>query len=146
MKKERFTLHVCVYLVIRNANDEVLLLLRQNTGYEDGKYSLVAGHADGNETICQAVAREALEESGIHIRPENLHHVHTMHRVSNRENIDLFFTCDRWEGLITNTEPDKCAELAFYPVANLPTNTLGYIRQAFDMIEQGITYSEYGWK
>lgn len=121
------------------------MLLRQNTGYEDGKYSLVAGHADGNETVSEALAREALEEAGIQIHPEALHHVHTMHRVSNRENIDLFFTCGGYEGTITNTEPHKCGELAFYPLSNLPPNTVDYIRHAFNMIERGITYSEYGW-
>ncbi len=145
MKKERFKMCVCVFLILKKANNDVLLLLRQNTGYEDGNYSLIAGHADGNETTRESMAREALEEGGITINPKDLHHLHTMHRISNRENIDLFFTCDRWQGTIENKEPEKCGDLSFYPRSTLPHNTLPYIRQAFDMIDKGIAYSEYGW-
>ena len=37
--------YVCVYLVLER-DGKVLLSLRENTGYEDGKWSLVAGHAE----------------------------------------------------------------------------------------------------
>lgn len=145
MTSERFKLCPCVYLVIKKQG-HVLLLLRKNTGYCDGMYAIIGGHADGNETIRQAVAREALEEGGITVDPNDLVHVHTMHRLSNRENIDMFFTTDRWQGEIVNAEPDKCAELAYYPLTHLPENTLPYIKHVFDQIEKGIHYSEYGWE
>lgn len=119
--------------------------LRQNTGYEDNMYGMVAGHADGNETVREALVREAKEESGITIDPQALTLLHTMHRRTNRENIDLFFTTDSWEGEIANTEPHKCGELAFYPLSQLPPNTLPYLKRVLQYIEQGIPYSEHGW-
>ena len=59
---ERFKLVVAVHLILIE-NGKILLLRRYNTGYEDGNYSLVAGHIDGNESVIQAMQREALEEA-----------------------------------------------------------------------------------
>ena len=64
--KDRYKYICAVYLILIKGN-QILLLKRVNTGYEDGKYSLVAGHMDGNETIKQAMIREAREEAGIAI-------------------------------------------------------------------------------
>jgi len=64
MTNERFKLTTAVYLVLRNES-KVLLLRRANTGYQDGKYSLVAGHLDGDELGTVAIVREAKEEAGI---------------------------------------------------------------------------------
>ena len=56
MKKERFKLIPAVFLIFRRG-DEVLLLRRANTGYQDGKYGLVAGHLDGDELAFGIVFR-----------------------------------------------------------------------------------------
>ncbi len=58
MKEERYKFICAVYLLLIKEN-QILLLKRANTGYEDGKYSLVSGHMDGNETIKQAMIRES---------------------------------------------------------------------------------------
>ena len=64
--KERFKLIPTSHLILIKDN-KILLSRRFNTGYEDGKYSVVAGHLDGNETFIQAMVGEAREEAGIAI-------------------------------------------------------------------------------
>ena len=57
-KSNRFKLIASVYVLFVK-DGKILMLRRANTGYEDGNYSLVAGHADGNEALTAATAREA---------------------------------------------------------------------------------------
>ena len=151
MSRERFKITPASYLVLEK-DGKVLLLRRFNTGYEDGKYSLVAGHLDGQETFRQAMAREAREEAGIILNPNDLQTVHVMHRITDfsdvdlRERVDVFIKAEKWDGKIRNMEPRKCDDLSWFPLNALPENTIPYIRQALECIARGVTYSEFGWK
>ena len=40
-----------VHIFLMRNRDEILLLRRLNTGYEDGNYSVISGYIDGNEEI-----------------------------------------------------------------------------------------------
>ncbi len=135
---------VCVYLILRKDAD-VLMHLRNNTGYADGFYGLVSGHVEDGESATEAMCREALEEAGITIRAEDLTCVHVMHRNSDRYNIDIFFECSSWEGEIVNQEPEKCSALCYQTTNDLPSNTIPYIKEALEMTFKGIIFSEYGW-
>jgi 8-oxo-dGTP diphosphatase len=52
------------YTLIREG-DKALFVLRENTGYMDGKYSLPAGHVEAGESFIQAAIRETFEEVGL---------------------------------------------------------------------------------
>lgn len=52
----RFKLILSIYVILIK-DGRVLLLRRAHTGYEDGKYGLPSGHADGNETARSATCR-----------------------------------------------------------------------------------------
>lgn len=140
----RFTLIPEAHLILVQ-DDRILLLRRHNTGYEDGNYSVVAGHVEGNETAREAMAREAAEEAGLAIDPANLALCHVMHRRSDSERISFFFTASAWQGEPTNREPHKCSELAWYPVGALPSNVVPYVRHAIEQTLAGEPYSEFGW-
>lgn len=142
---ERFKLVVAVHLILIE-NGKILLLRRYNTGYEDGNYSVVAGHIDGNESVIKAMQREALEEAGIKIKEEDLEIVHVMHRkTQNRESIDYFLTCKNYEGKIAIMEKDKCDELAFYDLDKLPNNIIPYVKKGIEDSQNNIPFSVYGW-
>ena len=144
--KERFKLIPAVYLVLRRGN-EVLLLRRANTGYQDGKYSTVAGHLEGDELATEAMAREAKEEAGIAIDPKGLKLAHTAHRLSRnqagQERIDLFFEAKEWQGDIKNAEPHKCDDISWHDLLNLPENMLPFVKRVLSDIAHGVRYSEY---
>lgn len=127
-------------------DDHVLLLRRFNTGYEDGNYSVVAGHLDGDEEVVDAIVREALEEAGIHIDRADLRVAGVMHRKSNDERVDFFVAAERWQGEIRNLEPTKCDELAWFPLNDLPENTIPYVRRALALLGDGCWFESYGWE
>jgi 8-oxo-dGTP diphosphatase len=142
---ERFKVIPAVYLVLRKAN-EVLLLQRANTGYQDGNYSVVAGHMDGDELGTTAMIREAKEEAGIDLKTDDLKFVHLVHRLNREtgdERIDVFYEAYSWIGVITNVEPHKCSDLSWFPIDNLPVNTIPLIKNVLKHIENDEYYSEY---
>jgi 8-oxo-dGTP pyrophosphatase MutT (NUDIX family) len=144
--KERFKLIPEVYLILVR-DGKILLSRRLNTGYEDGNYSMVTGHADGNETMREALAREAKEEANIEINPRDLEHCVTLHRwCGDHERIGFYFTVKKWSSEIRNMEPDKCDDLSWFPLNDLPGNTIPYIRHAIECYKNGISYSEFGWE
>ncbi len=140
---KRFTMIVAVHLLLVKGT-EVLLARRYNTGYEDGNYSVPAGHVEENESCIDAMIREAKEEVGIFLQPEDISLVHVMHRKTDRESIDFFFACSTWTGMPTINEPDKCDELRWSDIDDLPRNTIGYIRQAIDAYTRKEIYSQLG--
>lgn len=141
---ERFTQIVATHLLLVDAG-QILLARRFNTGYEDGNYSLPAGHVEANETAVQALIREAKEEIGIIIQPADLRFAHVMHRNQGEHRIDFFFTANRWQGEPQILEPDKCDELLWALPSKLPNNTILYIKQAITSFDQNKFYSELGF-
>jgi 8-oxo-dGTP diphosphatase len=131
-----------VYLILRKGN-EVLLLKRANTGYMDGWYSLPAGHHDGGQTLREGAAREAKEEIGITVNPEDMTFAHFMQRqAKDGERLDTYFTAEKYTGEIINAEPDKCSELAWFTLDTLPENVVPVVRQALFSFRDGVAYSE----
>ena len=144
--QDRFRMIASVYLMLSNERGEVLLLRRRNTGFKDGELGLPAGHADGGEPLALAMRREAREEVGIDIQPEALTLAHAMHRnCGDHERLDFFFIANRWVGEVVNAEPDKCEQLLWAPLDNLPKDVIDYYVQAFDCVRDGKAYSAFGW-
>lgn len=140
----RFSLNVAAYLVLIK-DKEILLLRRFNTGWEDGKYTLISGHIDGDETIAQAMSREAFEEAGIKIVPNDLKVAHTMHRKSTVEYIDFFLIPSIWNGEPEVKEKDKSDEIGWFDKNNLPENILPHVKYALSELDLGSAFSEYGF-
>ena len=139
------TAFLCCYLILKK-QDRVCLLLRKNTGYCDGFYGLIAGHAEEGESATEAMIREAKEEAGLHLEAAQLKLVHVMHCKTNRLNINFFFEYAFWPGDPQNCEPDKCENIALFPLADLPENTMDFVAYACKASSRGEFYSEIGFK
>lgn len=144
MKSERLRMPVAVHVFLLRG-EEVLLLRRANTGYEDGNYSVPAGHLDGDEEIGAAAARELREEVGVRVTPADLSVVGVMHRRAEEERIDFFLATHRWDGEPINAEPAKCDELVWVACGALPTNVIPYVRRALETYRAGEWFASFGW-
>jgi len=145
MKRKYFKFVSAVHLFLVRDN-KILLSRRFNTGYEDGKYGVPAGHIDGGEKATDAMTREAFEETGLIIDPCYLKTVHVMHRKSTEERIDFFFEINRWSGEPKNMETDKCDELKWFLIDGLPANLIPYVKAAIECYKKGVYFSEFGWR
>ncbi|GAA2784784.1 NUDIX domain-containing protein [Saccharopolyspora taberi] len=113
------------YVIFRR-NDEVLLQLRENTGYMDGHWAAAAaGHIEAGEPAPAAAVREAAEELGVRVDPADLVPLAVMHRTRGdgqaiNERVDFFFECRRWTGEPRLMEPEKAADLRWFSLGALP--------------------------
>lgn len=145
-KKEKFTVRAAVYLILIK-DKKVLLSRRYKTGWMDGMYSLVAGHLNGNEPVRDSMIREAYEEAGIKIEKKDLIPNKVLHRKSNDcEYMDFFFVARTWSGEPKIMEPNKCDDMSWFPINNLPEKTLPYIQKVIDTLDDGVAFIESGWE
>lgn len=140
----RATFPTTIHLFFFRQN-QVLLIRRFNTGFADGQYSVPAGHLDGGETVIAAALREAFEEVGLRLDADCLHFSQVMHRLDGEERVDFFVEVSSWEGEPVNAEPDKCDEIRWVGLEDLPENTVPYVRQALRNHRNGIKFDEFGW-
>lgn len=127
-------------------DNQVLLLRRFNTGYEDGNYSVPAGHIDSGEHAVQSMIREAKEEINLDLEESQLEMSHVMNRLNNgEERIDFFFVVNDWQGEPIINEQDKCDQLRWSPIDDLPKNTIPYIQLALENINTNKVYSHLGY-
>lgn len=136
----RHTEVVDVHLVLRRG-DEVLLARRSGTGYADGLLNVPSGHAEDGEDVRAAMIREAVEETGLRLAPEDLRVALVMQHCAPppaRPRIGWFFEVAYGAGGEPwNREPDKCAELAWFPLDALPDDMVAYSRAGLEGLRAG---------
>lgn len=136
--------NLSVFLVLEQ-DQKFLFGLRKNKSYMNGYWSVVAGKVDDGESAAVGMIREAKEEIGIDIEPEDLEFVHMMHRNKNKGKIDIYFRARKYSGEVQNMEPEKCEEIKFFSTEELPKNNISYEKIVLEHIKNGVKYSEYDW-
>ena len=142
MSEKRYTLRAAAYLLLIK-DGKILLSRRFNTDWRNGDYSLIAGHLDPGESIRTTMSREAKEEAGIIIKNADLMFAHVMQQYESSEYFDFYFTAKKWEGEPTNREPNKCDDMRWFPLSELPENLVPNVLQALKAYKAGEHYSEF---
>lgn len=137
--RPRHTEIVDVHLIVRRGPD-VLLARRANTGYGDGLLHAPSGHVEDGEDVRAAMIREAREETGLRLAPQDLRVALVMqHRgPGGAPRTGCFFEAEHGSGgEPVNAEPGKCSELGWFPLHALPTDLVGYCRAGLDAYRAG---------
>src|SRR5262245_43895771 len=101
-------------------SDRLLLVKRADRLSEGGKWGLVGGFVDRDETIKQAVAREIMEETGYEVADITLFRIiDTPNRPNeDRQNIAFVHLCVA--GQRTGTPDWESSEVRWFPLSALP--------------------------
>jgi 8-oxo-dGTP diphosphatase len=122
---------------------EVLLQLRSGTDYMDGHWAAAAaGHVERGESVYDAAAREAAEE--IDVGDMVLEPWCAMQRTGVGddpldERVDYFFTATSWSGTPRIVEPEKCADLRWFPLDALPDPLVPHELRVLESLRAGST-------
>ena len=122
-----------VHMIISKDN-KILVQKRKGTKLWSGYYALPAGHIDEGENQYDALVREAKEELGIDLDFRNIVNSYVVLRRNYFEidgkilepYIDYYFEINKFDGIPKIIEEDKCDELIWVDINNLPKPFINY--------------------
>ena len=122
-----------VHMIITKDN-KILLQKRKGSKLWPGYYALPAGHIDEGENQYDALVREAYEELGIDLDPKKILSNYAVLRRNYFEidgkqlepYIDYYFEIREYKGIPKIIEEDKCEELIWADINNLPEPFINY--------------------
>ena len=122
-----------VHMIICKDN-KILVQKRKGSKLWPGYYALPAGHIDKGENQYDALIREAQEELGIVINLKKIINSYVVLRRNYFEingkvlepYIDYYFEIEEYEGIPKIIEEDRCDELIWVDINNLPEPFINY--------------------
>lgn len=141
-----YTSFVDVLLVLIREG-QVLLALREGTGYADGQWNLPSGKLNDGEDLETALLRETREEIDLQLHRGDVRMVTSVHyrNPEGAARVGFFFHARTWHGEPRNAEPHKCARIAWFPINELPVNTVPYSRAGIEQFQRGEPFGLEGW-
>ncbi len=115
---------VGVGLYLFNDKHQLLLGLRKSS-HGNGTWCPPGGHMEFGESNEQAAIREAKEETGLEVLPENVRLLgvtNDFFEESGKHYITLNLGASDFSGSPRVMEPDKCAEWRWFDLDRLPEN------------------------
>lgn len=116
----------------------LLLMERANTGLFDGRLTLPGGHVEAQETLTEAAVREVQEEVGIQVTETAPCGV-----LPFRGGVNFIFSTTRWQGHVSNLEPELCAAIDWYSADALPSNVVPWLPKALALFRSGEWFHDF---
>lgn len=133
-----------VSVVIRNNN--ILLLKRKNTPWMNWYWGIPWGRMDAGESMTHWAIRELREETGLTISDENIAFKSIVqHKDERWERIYFIIQVVDINEEPQNREPEKCEDMQWFPLNNLPQNITPQVQIALDAIQNQEHYQEFGY-
>ncbi len=137
-------------LLLRQVEGRTQILLQHRHGVQllnDLWDTAATGHVEQDESMRQAVIREAREELGIEIDVADLRFSALGHVLirPGYSYYNGYFEALRWQGEPRIMEPDKCDQLRWFDVDDLPRDMIPERRAAVLNHFRGIRYHEVGF-
>jgi 8-oxo-dGTP diphosphatase len=118
---------VDVHLILRYGDK--ILLSQRGGPYGYGQWHAPSGKLDPGEPLTVATVREAFEETGVVVDPDHIRLVHIVHHRQGdgaEDRIGFFFEATEWDNEPINREPEKCLQLQWFTVHELPADLISY--------------------
>lgn len=151
MSEPYLTPSAVILMLVRECGGkkQILLQRRRNTGFADGLWDFsCAGKVEDGESMTAAAVREAKEELGVAVAAKSLQFAVLLHKCDKPCNLvycNAYFVCAEYDGEPTVCEPEKCSELKWFDLDNLPEDLIDDRKCALKAYLDGVHYLEYGW-
>lgn len=130
-------------IITRKSNGctEILLQKRSN------QWDLAAGgHVEENESLKQAAIREAREELSIGVSYEDIVFATCSYTKFEKLPYNFFyFVVEQFDGIPAIKEPEKCQELKWFYINDLPEDIISDVKVTIGNYLSGISFDELGW-
>ena len=105
--------------------DKILLSRRLNTWFGENEFAPPGGNVDMNETPLLSAVRETKEEVNLQLTTESLRLIEkNVTEANGRIFENYYYATSQFTGKSINNEPHRHSDLDWYPISNLPENTM----------------------
>ena len=120
-------------ILVNKKTKKIALVYRRDIG----EYSFPKGHLEKGETFDEAMIREAKEELGIEINPEDLKICTVIHYLEDGY-IMAYYRVSKFSCIPYIAEKDKSSDLRWFPYDKLPENIIPYDDKVLQAMDLGV--------
>jgi 8-oxo-dGTP diphosphatase len=122
-----------------------VLLYKRGAGKSIGTWSLPGGHLEFLERVDDGIIRELEEELGLNISVQDIWPIaitDDLRPELDEHYLHITFNVDIGNQQPLSQEPEKCAELQWFPIDDLPNDLFPFQAKVFDTLASKKLYNK----